>query len=236
MRASCVSVHGAAARPSREVLQRSLPAGGRQDRASLRLPAPPLPLEGRKAPSEPFGNSGQQPPRPASACRKRPFTTHADRLPRLRVRRPRRPLRTKSTAGPLVGTGLTGRNAARTLESLCFAGSAPGLSCLLSYARLWRAWGRAPSKYQPTPTPIRTRPRMSSTTRRHTGSKVPGRPPSRPSRSVWSANGLARGGHPLSASLTMRLPSTRYGWRSLTASGRCRGRGPHSPRFAGRPL
>ena len=117
-----------------EVLQRSLPAGGRQDRASLRLPAPPLPLaargenqsafderrilaacvapssntggilsrralstrrlarlgatpdfhhgllEGRKAPSEPFGNSGQQPPRSASACRKRPFTTHADRL------------------------------------------------------------------------------------------------------------------------------------------------------------
>ena len=34
----------------------------------------------------------------------------------------------------------------------------------------------------------------------------------------------------------MRLPSTRYGWRSLTASGHCRGRGPHSPRFAGRPL
>ena len=170
------------------------------------------------------------------SCPKRPFTTHADRLPRLRVRRPRRPLRTKSTAGPLVGTGLTGRNAARTLESSCFAGSAPGLSCLLSYALLWRAWGRAPSKYPPTPTPIRTRPRMSSTTRRHTGSKVPGRPPSRPSRSVWSANGLARGGHPLPASLTMRLPSTRYGWRSLTASGRCRGRGPHSPRSAGRPL
>ena len=28
-----------------------------------------------------------------------------------------------ATAGPLVGTGLTGRKAARTLESLCFAGS-----------------------------------------------------------------------------------------------------------------
>ena len=79
MRASCVSVHGAAARPSQEVLQRSLPAGGQQDRASLRLQVPPLPLESRKAPSEPFGNSGQQPPRPASACRKRPFTTQADR-------------------------------------------------------------------------------------------------------------------------------------------------------------
>ena len=88
MRASCVSVHGAAARPSQEVLQLSLPAGGQQDRASLRLPVPPLPLESRKAPSEPFGNSGQQPPRPASACRKRPFTTQADRLrPRLDSRR-----------------------------------------------------------------------------------------------------------------------------------------------------
>ena len=116
-----------------------------------------------------------------------------------------------ATAGPLVGTGLTGRKAARTLESLCFAGSAPGPRCSLSYARLWRAWGRASSKHQPTPTPVRTRPRMSSTTRRHTESKVPGRPPSRPSRSVWSANGLARGGHPLSASLTMRLTSPQYG-------------------------
>ena len=116
-----------------------------------------------------------------------------------------------ATAGPLVGTGLTGRKAARTLESLCFAGSAPGPRCSLSYARLWRAWGRASSKHQPTPTPVRTRPRMLSTTRRHTESKVPGRPPSRPSRSVWSANGLARGGHPLSASLTMRLTSPQYG-------------------------
>ena len=116
-----------------------------------------------------------------------------------------------ATAGPLVGTGLTGRKAARTLESLCFAGSAPGPRCSLSYARLWRAWGRASSKHQPTPTPVRTRPRMSSTTRRHTESTVPGRPPSRPSRSVWSANGLARGGHPLSASLTMRLTSPQYG-------------------------
>ena len=116
-----------------------------------------------------------------------------------------------ATAGSLVGTGLTGRKAARTLESLCFAGSAPGPRCSLSYARLWRAWGRASSKHQPTPTPVRTRPRMLSTTRRHTESKVPGRPPSRPSRSVWSANGLARGGHPLSASLTMRLTSPQYG-------------------------
>ena len=116
-----------------------------------------------------------------------------------------------ATAGPLVGTGLTGRKATRTLESLCFAGSAPGPRCSLSYARLWRACGRASSKHQPTPTPVRTRPRMSSTTRRHTESKVPGRPPSRPSRSVWSANGLARGGHPLSASLTMRLTSPQYG-------------------------
>ena len=116
-----------------------------------------------------------------------------------------------ATAGPLVGTGLTGRKATRTLESLCFAGSAPGPRCSLSYARLWRAWGRASSKHQPTPTPVRTRPRMSSTTRRHTESKVPGRPPSHPSRSVWSANGLARGGHPLSASLTLRLPSPQYG-------------------------
>ena len=147
------------------------------------------------------------------------------------------PLRTESTAGPLVGTGLTGRNAARTLESLCFAGSAPGPSRSLPCALLWRAWGRAPSKYQPTPIPIRSAyPRMSSTTRRHTGSKVTGRPPRRPSRSVWSANGPARGGRPLSAALTMRLPSTRYGARSLTASGHCRGRGPHSPRSAGRPL
>ena len=116
-----------------------------------------------------------------------------------------------ATAGPLVGTGLTGRKATRTLESLCFAGSAPGPRCSLSYARLWRAWGRASSKHQPTPTPVRTRPRMSSTTRRHTESKVPGRPPSPPSRRVWSANGLARGGHPLSASLTMRLTSPQYG-------------------------
>ena len=141
-----------------------------------------------------------------------------------------------ATAGPLVGTGLTGRKAARTLKSLCFAGSAPGPSRSLPCALLWRAWGRTPSEHQPTPTPVWTRPRMSSTTRRHTGSAVPGRPPRRPSRSVWSANGPARGGHPLSASLTMRLPSTRYGGRSLTASGPCRGRGPHSPRFAGRPL
>ena len=89
-----------------------------------------------------------------------------------------------ATAGPLVGTGLTGRKAARTLESLCFAGSAPGPRCSLSCARLWRAWGRASSKHQPTPTPVRTRPRMSSTTRRHTESKVPGRPPSHHSRSV----------------------------------------------------
>ena len=125
-----------------------------------------------------------------------------------------------ATAGPLVGTGLTGRKAARTLESLCFAGSAPGPSRSLPCALLWRACGRTPSEHQPTPTPVRrARPRMSSTTRRHTGSEVTGRPPRRPSRRVWSANGLARGGRPLSASLTMRLPSTRYGWRSLTASG-----------------
>ena len=126
-----------------------------------------------------------------------------------------------ATAGSLVGAGLTGRKATRTLESLCFAGSAPALgpSRSLPCAFLWRAWWRTPPKHQPTPTPVRTRPRMSSTTRRHTGSEVPGRPPSRPSRSVWSANGLARGGHPLFASFTMRLPSTRYGWRSLTASG-----------------
>ena len=142
-----------------------------------------------------------------------------------------------ATAGPLVGTGLTGRKAARTLESLCFAGSAPGPSRSLPCALLWRACGRTPSEHQPTPTPVRrARPRMSSTTRRHTGSAVPGRPPRRPSRSVWSANGLALGGHPLSASLAMYLPSTRYGGRSLTASGHCRGRGLHSPRFAGHPL
>ena len=150
---------------------------------------------------------------PSPACRKRPFATQADR------RRPcledgRFPVAGSPGAGygwPLVGTGLTGRKAARTLESLCFAGSAPGPRCSLSYARLWRAWGRASSKHQPTPTPVRTRPRMSSTTRRHTESKVPGRPPSHPRRSVWSANGLARGGHPLSASLTLRLPSPQYG-------------------------
>ena len=67
-------------------------------------------------------------------------------------------------------------------------------------------------------------------------SDVTDRPPRRPSRRVWSANGPARGGHLLPASLPMRLPSTRYGGRSLTASWHCRGRGPHSPHFAGRPL
>ena len=63
----------------------AITASRRATRSSFAATAStPLPLESRKAPSEPFGNSGQQPPRPASACRKRPFTTHADQLrPRL---------------------------------------------------------------------------------------------------------------------------------------------------------